>query len=148
MSDDNNVSTKTQISDDELTTHDPNSMNSEMDSMDGEQEGTLEKTEEPKDKVGIKSEGTEKKLHTKSIVPTNWIAIKDGKFICGECENASAPETNTEEGTVVADLEQIKKDLTQFPTKIIYGVCPVCGMEYTFRLADDDLYLEASDLEK
>jgi hypothetical protein len=81
-------------------------------------------------------------------VPENWIKLTDGKFICSECENESEPETNTVEGTVTADLAQIKEDLTQFPSKIIYGICPVCGMEFVFKMQNDELYLEPSELEK
>lgn len=80
----------------------------------------------------------------------NNIAVKleGGFFICPECENRVEPETNTEEGIVKANLEQIKKDLAQFPTKIIYGICPVCGMEYVFKLVDGELFLEESLMEK
>lgn len=81
-------------------------------------------------------------------IPNNWIELIDGKFKCSECENENVPETNTAEGTVVADLEQIKADLKQFPTKVIYGICPVCGMEFVFRLVNDKLYLEPSELMK
>lgn len=82
------------------------------------------------------------------IANANWISINDGKFICSECENESAPETNTFEGVVTADLAQIQAELDEFPTKIIYGICPVCGMEYVFRQNNSSLYLEPSDLEK
>ncbi len=83
-----------------------------------------------------------------NAIPENWIKVTDGKFVCSECENESEPETNTVEGTVTADLTQIKEDLSQFPSKIIYGICPICGMEFVFRLKDDELYLEPSELEK
>jgi hypothetical protein len=81
-------------------------------------------------------------------VPTSWIKITDGKFICSECENEVEPETNTIEGVVKADLDQIKMDLGKYPTKVIYGACPVCGMEFVFRHKEGDLYLEPSDMEK
>jgi hypothetical protein len=82
------------------------------------------------------------------ILNPKWIEINDGKFICAECENESAPETNTFEGVVIADLKQIQLDLEEYSTKVIYGICPVCGMEYIFRTKDGNLYLEPSDLEK
>lgn len=87
--------------------------------------------------------------NTSSEVPANWIAISvDGEFICSECGNKSAPETNTENGTVTADLVKVKQDLVQYPTKIIYGICPVCGMEFTFKQKDNSLYLEPSEMMK
>lgn len=86
---------------------------------------------------------------TLSAVPANWIAVSDdGEFICSECGNKAAPETNTENGTVTADLAKVTSDLTQFPTKIIYGICPVCGMEFTFKLLEGSLYLEPSEMMK
>lgn len=82
-------------------------------------------------------------------VPANWIVISDdGEFICSECGNKSAPETNTENGTVTADLVKVKQDLIQYPTKIVYGICPICGMEFTFKNKDDSLYLEPSEMMK
>lgn len=81
-------------------------------------------------------------------IAETWIPITDGQFTCNECENTSAPETNSIEGVVTADLDQIKSDLEQYPTKVVYGICPVCGMEYVFRHQNDALYLEPSDLEK
>lgn len=82
-------------------------------------------------------------------VPANWIPISnDGEFICSECGNKIAPETNTENGTVTADLNKVKEDLTQYPTKIIYGICPVCGMEFTFKLENESLFLEPSEMMK
>lgn len=81
--------------------------------------------------------------------PANWIPISsDGEFICSECGNKSAPETNTENGTVTADLEKVKADLTQYPNKIIYGICPVCGMEFTFKHKDSGIFLEPSEMMK
>src|SRR5688572_13863272 len=81
-------------------------------------------------------------------VQHNWIVIVDGEFTCSECENSSAPETNTAEGTVEANLDEISAELELYPTKVVYGICPVCGMEYQFKLANDSLFLEPSDLEK
>ena len=82
-------------------------------------------------------------------VPAGWIQISDdGEFICSECSNKSAPETNTENGTVTADLKKITKDLGQYSTKIIYGICPVCGMEFTFKHDNGVLYLEPSEMMK
>ena len=84
-----------------------------------------------------------------SSVPANWIKIvEDGEFICGECSNKSAPETNTENGVEKADLAKIKADLTEFPNKVVYGICPICGMEYTFKLAESSLFLEPSEMMK
>lgn len=83
------------------------------------------------------------------VVDTSkWIEIVEGKFTCAECENSVAPETNSIEGVVVADLEEIKADLAQYPTKVVYGSCPVCGMEYIFRHQEGKLFLEKSDMEK
>ena len=70
---------------------------------------------------------------TSATTHNDWIKVTDGKFVCSECENESAPETNTVDGTVTADTEKILNDLKEFPSKIIYGSCPVCGMEYTFK---------------
>lgn len=76
------------------------------------------------------------------------IKLYDGKFVCSECENEDAPLTSSADGMVPADLEQIKADLTEFPTKKIYAVCPVCGMEYIFVLNESELELEPSFEEK
>lgn len=81
-------------------------------------------------------------------VQDNWIELTDAQFTCGECENTSNPETNTAEGTVKADLDSVLEDLKQFPSKEIYGTCPVCGMEYLFKVSGEKLYLEPVDLEK
>jgi|SRR6185369_1731429 len=104
----------------------------------------------PEDEVAVDHEGQTHASASSddSEVPSTWIKLVNGKFTCSECENEVEPETNTIEGVVKADLEQIKADLVQFPTKVIYGICPVCGMEFVFRLKGDDLYLEPSDLEK
>lgn len=83
-----------------------------------------------------------------SEVDDDLIKIMDGKFICSECENEDYPETNSPEGIIKADLDLIKNDLKEFPSKIIYGICPVCGMEYTFKLIGDELCLKPSDMEK
>ncbi|SRR5260221_1240963 len=84
-----------------------------------------------------------------TIIPANWIEINDeGKFLCSECENEVEPETNTEDGTVKADLAKIKEELKQYPDKVIYGICPVCGMEFVFKYANDKLYLEPSEMIK
>jgi hypothetical protein len=84
-----------------------------------------------------------------NITPANWIKIsEDGEFICSECNNKSAPETNTENGTVTAELSKIKSDLEQFPTKVIYGICPICGMEFTFKHQNGSLFLEPSEMMK
>ena len=91
---------------------------------------------------------TSTQTQSDDIAHANWIQIVDGQFTCSECENTSAPETNTFEGVVSADLTQIQADIEEFPTKVIYGICPVCGMEYVFRLSNESLYLEPSDLEK
>lgn len=81
-------------------------------------------------------------------VHVNWIELNEDQFTCSECENTSSPETNTAEGTVKADLQNIMDDLKQFPSKEIYGTCPVCGMEYLFKTSNERLYLEPVDLEK
>lgn len=82
------------------------------------------------------------------IVKSNWIEIKDGKFICSECANEVSPETVTEDGTVEANLEKIMAELDEFPNKIVYGICPICGMEFVFKSVDGKLYLEPSDMLK
>lgn len=79
---------------------------------------------------------------------SKWIKLVDGKFSCPECENEVSPLTNTTDGMVEANLEEIKKDLEMYPTKVIYAVCPVCGMEYIFHLDQGELWLEPSDEEK
>lgn len=79
---------------------------------------------------------------------SNWVKIENGKFICPECENEVEPETNTVDGIVKADLNEVTKDLTDQPTKIIYAICPVCGMEYEFKLVDGELWLKPSEEEK
>lgn len=81
-------------------------------------------------------------------VNQDWIKIIEGKCSCNECENEFKPLTNTAEGLVEADIESIQSDLEEFPTKVIYGVCPVCGMEYIFRLVENELYLEPSEEDK
>ncbi len=85
-----------------------------------------------------------------STVKPNWIELRDGKFVCSECENESAPETNTADGVVTADLDAIKSRFESNPGKslTIYGICPVCGMEYEFRHEGGKLYLEPSAMVK
>ncbi len=87
-------------------------------------------------------------MNNDNNVKSNWIKLSDSSFVCSECDNEGEILTNTIEGLVKADLEQIKADLTEFPTKVIYGVCPTCGMEFVFRLSEGDLYLEPSEEEK
>lgn len=79
---------------------------------------------------------------------SEWIKIIEGEFHCPECENISKPETNTVDGIVEADLDEILAELEEFPSKITYGICPVCGMEYVFKNVDGNLWLEPSDEEK
>ncbi len=82
-------------------------------------------------------------------VQDNWVKLsEDGTYTCPECENTVKPLTNTTEGIVEADIDQIKQDLKNFPTKVIYAICPICGMEFTFRLVGEDLFLEPSEEEK
>ncbi len=81
-------------------------------------------------------------------VKENWIKVTDDMFICSECENHSHPETNSVDGIVQADISKITEDLKQYPGKTIYGICPVCGMEYTFKYVDGQLYLAPSELQK
>lgn len=88
-----------------------------------------------------------KNISTTQLDP-NWIKINGGTCICSECKNKFKPLTNTQEGLVEADLETITTDLANFPTKVIYGICPVCGMEYIFKLVDGELYLELSEEDK
>lgn len=83
-----------------------------------------------------------------SVVKDNWIEVVNGEFTCSECENTSVPETNTVDGTVPADTAKIQQDLLDSPTKIVYGSCPVCGMEYVFKSANSKLYMEPSDMLK
>lgn len=83
-------------------------------------------------------------------IPASWIEIKDGKFVCSECENENVPETNTAEGVVSADIPSIKAKFENNPgTKLtIYGICPICGMEFEFRSKNGTLYLEPSSMTK
>lgn len=84
-----------------------------------------------------------------NAVKEDWIKVsKDGKITCGECENEVELLTNDVEGLVKADTKKIAETLKKFPSKVIYGICPVCGMEYIFRLAEDELWLEPSEEEK
>ncbi len=83
-------------------------------------------------------------------VKDNWIKIVDGKFECGECGYINVPETNTSDGVVEANIDEIKERLISNPKSdiSIYGICPTCAMEYTFRLVNNELYLEPSDMMK
>jgi hypothetical protein len=84
-----------------------------------------------------------------TTIQEDWIKVLDDhQCVCGECENESKFLTNSTEGLIEADVDQIMKDLEEAPTKVIYGVCPVCGMEYQYRLVDSVLYLEPSEEEK
>ncbi len=87
-------------------------------------------------------------MHNMSENKEGWIKIENGEFLCTECENVVKPLTSTSEGMVEADLEDVKKQLKEFPNKVIYAVCPICGMEYIFRLDGEDLFVEPSDEEK
>lgn len=97
-------------------------------------------------------DNTNTKLNTslQSSVGSNWIKVNDGKFECSECGYTNAPETNTSEGVVTADLNEVKNRLESNPNSSlsIYGICPTCAMEYTFRLHNGELYLEPSDMQK
>jgi len=84
----------------------------------------------------------------KDNIPSEWIMVSENKFVCSECENEAEPLTMGTEGLEKANLNQVKEDLENYPTKMIYAVCEVCGMEYVFRLVEGDLYLEPSDEEK
>lgn len=83
------------------------------------------------------------------FIGEDWVKIdQDGYFICPECENRVKPNTNTIDGIVEADLPKIFQELSIYPTKIIYAICPVCGMEYEFKKVGDSLYLKPSVMEK
>jgi transcription elongation factor Elf1 len=95
------------------------------------------------------NQGLEQKSQaSQSSVPASWIKVINGEFTCKECDNTSVPETNTIEGTVDADIQKIKEELIEFPTKVTYATCPFCGMEYVFRISDNEIYLEPGDEEK
>ena len=78
----------------------------------------------------------------------NRIKFDNNEFTCVECENSVKALSGSEEGMVEIDLGDVKKTLSEFPSKTIYGICPVCGMEYLFVLENDQLFLEPSDEEK
>lgn len=78
----------------------------------------------------------------------NWIKLQNGVFTCQECENDVKPLTSSLDGMIEANLEEVRQQLVAAPTKIMYGICPVCGMEYVFKFEAEDLYLEPSDEEK
>lgn len=98
------------------------------------------------------NDNTSNSLNDTSItqVPAKWIKVIENKFVCSECENESAPETSTPDGIVVANISEIKKKFISNPgSKVtIYGICPVCGMEYEFRYKDADMFLEPSSMMK
>jgi hypothetical protein len=79
---------------------------------------------------------------------TDLIRLEGGSFTCSECENTVKPQVSTENGLADANILEITEQLRQFPNKVIYGVCPVCGMEYMFRMFNDALCLEISDEQK
>ena len=82
-------------------------------------------------------------------VDDRWVLLnEDGSITCPECGNVIKILVSSIEGLVEINVEKVKEDLRNFPTKVIYGVCPVCGMEYVFHLVDNKLYLEASEEEK
>ncbi len=110
-------------------------------------ESVMNENNEMTENVDTQEESMEETTSTDEV-PSDWIKVTNGKFVCGECENESEPETNTVDGTVKADTEKIKSDLKAFPSKIIYGSCPVCGMEYTFKEKNGELYMEPSDMIK
>lgn len=80
---------------------------------------------------------------------SEWIKVEDdGTFVCAECENKGKPLTNSVEGMMEADTAEIKSQLEAQPTKMIYGVCEICGMEYIFKLDNGELFMEPSNEEK
>lgn len=79
---------------------------------------------------------------------TDLIRLENDTFICSECENTVKPQVSSESGLADANILEITEQLRQFPNKVIYGVCPVCGMEYIFRMFDGALCLEISDEQK
>ena len=82
-------------------------------------------------------------------IPKDWVRIdSEGYFVCPECENRVQPHVSLEEGIVPANLSDIFEDLEKYPNKIIYAICPVCGMEYEFKKIGEVLYLKPSALEK
>lgn len=77
-----------------------------------------------------------------------WLPILEGTFTCSECENEVRPLISTASGMQEADVTEVMNQLTQFPNKVIFAVCPVCGMEYVFKKVEGELWLEPSDEEK
>ncbi|MCS7317903.1 MAG: hypothetical protein NZZ41_06330 [Candidatus Dojkabacteria bacterium] len=69
-------------------------------------------------------------------------------FTCRECENQVKLYQVSIDGLVEIDLFQIVSDLIKYPSKVIYVVCPVCGMEYELKKIDKNLYLYPTVLEK
>lgn len=91
----------------------------------------------------------ENNIQGDQVVGENWIELSDsGTFVCSECENESVPQRNTIDGQVDANIEEISKELADYPTSIIYGICPVCGMEYEFKSIEGKLYLKPSEMLK
>lgn len=81
-----------------------------------------------------------------SDVAENLIKLNnDGKFECAECANVAVPNTNTVNGIEPIDHNIVLDELKEFPNKLVYAICPVCGMEYQVKLVDDQLYLEESE---
>ena len=79
------------------------------------------------------------------------LVSEKGEFTCSECGHKSVVQVSSVNGGIEdVNVEDVKSQLIEFPTKIIYGICPVCGMEYIFRYDsdEDELYLEMSDEEK
>ena len=74
-----------------------------------------------------------------------WIKLESEKFECKECANEVAPQTNDVEGIVDLDLEKAAEELSEYPNKVIYAICPVCGMEYLVKQYEGELYLEESE---
>jgi hypothetical protein len=83
-------------------------------------------------------------MNQSSLIPVS----DSGEFTCNECENTSPVETSTPEGIVVADVQNIIDTLTAAPSTIAIGICPICGMEYLFKMQEGELFLEPSDMNK
>ena len=69
----------------------------------------------------------------------------DATFQCVECRNKVKMQVNSEEGLVDADLAKVKTELSEHPEKLMFGTCPVCGMEYQFMLVDSDAPVEEGE---
>lgn len=82
-------------------------------------------------------------------IESDWVKIdNEGYFICPECQNKVQPNTNSVDGIIKADLSNVFEELSAYPSKIIYAICPICGMEYEFKKVGDSLYLKPSAMEK